>query len=260
MEVLAKMPVQSVDRAVAILDALRARGDYLGVTELSNELGLHKSTVHRLLVSLRRGGFVERDPRTRRYRLGIRLVELGYAVLNSRGLPQIALPYLHYLADSIQEVCYLAIRDGDRILNVLQVPAPHMVQSVSWMGAGSLHATSTGKVFLAHMEDDAKEPYLQRGLAAYTDNTITEASKLRSELESVRDRGYATSWEEETEGVNAVAVPLRKPDGAIVAAIGLAGPSFRFTQQKALEVPEMMIGVAREIGKKLDPKPSKAFA
>jgi IclR family acetate operon transcriptional repressor len=259
MEVSATMPVQSVDRAVAILDALRARGDYLGVTELSNELGLHKSTVHRLLVSLRKGGLVERDPRTRRYRLGIRLVELGYAVLNSRGLPQVALPYLHYLADTVQEVCYLAIRDGDKILNVLQVPAPHMVQSVSWLGAGSLHATSAGKVLLAHMQDEAKEPYLEGGLESYTDNTITEASQLRSELESVRERGYATSWEEEAEGVNTIAVPLWKPDGAVVAAIGLAGPSFRFTREKALEVPEMMIGVAREIGKKLDPKPSKVF-
>ena len=253
------MPVQSVDRAVSILNALRAKGDYLGVTELSNELGLHKSTVHRLLVSLKRGGLVERDPRTRRYRLGVRLVELGYAVLNSRGLPQVALPYLHYLADTVKEITCLAIRDGDRVLNVLQVPAPHMVQSVNWLGSGSLHSTSTGKIFLAHMGEAELESYLNGPLASYTANTMTDANQLRAEVAMVRERGYATNWEEEEQGVNAIAVPLRRGQNEVVAAIGVVGPSYRFTSAKALEAPEIMLGVAREVSKKLDPPTYKVF-
>jgi DNA-binding IclR family transcriptional regulator len=253
------MPVQSVDRAVAILEALRAEGDYLGVTQLSNELGLHKSTVHRLLVSLKRGGLVERDPRTRRYRLGLRLVELGNAVLNSRGLPQVALPYLHYLADAVKEITYLAIRDGDRVLNVLQVPAPHMVQSINWLGSGSLHSTSTGKVFLAHMPEAEVESYLNEPLKSYTANTTTDANQLRDELKLVLDRGYATSWEEEDEGVNAIAVPVRRGQNEVVAAIGVVGPSYRFTSAKALEAPEVMLGVAREVSKKLEPPHYKVF-
>lgn len=253
------MPVQSVDRAVAILDALRARGDYLGVTQLSNELDLHKSTVHRLLVSLKQGGLVERDPRTRRYRLGLRLVELGYAVLNSRGLPQVALPYLHYLADTVKEVTFLSVRDGDRVIDVLQVPAPHMVQSINWLGSGSLHSTSTGKVFLAHMQEAELESYLNGPLASYTANTMTDANKLRAELELVRERGYATSWEEEAEGVNAIAVPLRRGQNEVVAAIGVVGPSYRFTPEKALEAPEIMFGVAREVSKQLVPPNYKVF-
>jgi IclR family acetate operon transcriptional repressor len=253
------MPVQSVDRAVAILDSLSAAKGYLGVTELSKELDLHKSTVHRLLVSLQRGGLVERDPATRKYRLAVRLIELAYAVLNSRGLPQVALPYLHYLADTVEEITYLAVRDGDRIINVLQVPAPHLVQSVTWLGAGMLHSTAAGKVFLAHLPDDEVESYIKGGLPALTENTITDASELRGELQQIRERGYSTSWGGQEEGVNSIAVPIFTQGGQVMAAIGVAGPSYRFTPDKALETPEIVMGVAREVGKRLEPPAFKVF-
>jgi DNA-binding IclR family transcriptional regulator len=253
------MPVQSVDRAVAILDALSAAKGYLGVTELSKELDLHKSTVHRLLVSLKRGGLVERDPGTRKYRLAVRIVELAYAVLNSRGLPQVALPYLHYLADTVEEITYLAVRDGDKIINVLQVPAPHMVQSVTWLGAGMLHSTAAGKVFLAHLPDEEVASYIEGGLPALTETTVTDASELRAELQQIRERGYSTSWGGQEEGVNSVAVPIFTQGGQVMAAIGVAGPSYRFTPNKALETPEIVMGVAREVGKRLEPPAFKVF-
>jgi DNA-binding IclR family transcriptional regulator len=253
------MPVQSVDRAVAILEALMAKQDYLGVTELSNQLGLHKSTVHRLLVSLQKGGLVERDPRTRKYRLGVRLVELGNSFLNSRGLPQVALPYVHFVADHVEEITYLAIREGDRVLNVLQVPAPHLIQSVSWLGGGPLHSTSTGKVFLSFMGTDQLESYLGKGLSRLTEHTITDRGQLLEELDSVRDRGYATAWEEHEVGINAIAVPILASDKQVVAAMGVVGPSYRFTKDKILQAPEVMIGVAREVGKRLEPRTFDVF-
>lgn len=254
------MPVQSVDRAVAILNALAASEGHLGVTELSNQLDLHKSTVHRLLVSLKQGELVERDASSRKYRLGIRLVELGYAWLNSRGLPQVALPYLHYLADKVEEITYLAVLDGDRVLNVLQVPAPHLVQSVSWLGAVSLHSTSTGKIFLAQMSEDDLNLFLSKGLPAKTDKTITSADELRAELDQVRERGFATSLEEDQEGINAVAVPVKQADGTVIAAIGTVGPSYRFTPEKAMSVPAIMVGLAREVAQRLEPRRFEVFA
>ena len=253
------MPVQSVDRAVAILDALTVARDYLGVTELSNQLGLHKSTVHRLLASLRKGGLVERDPATRKYRLGVRLVELGNAVLNSRGLPQVALPYLHFVADEVEEITYLAIREGDTILNVLQVPAPHLVQSVGWLGGAPLHSTATGKVFLAHMGERERESYLTGTLERRTEQTKIDRSQLLAELEEVRERGYATAWEEHEQGINAVAVPIRTSADQVVAAMGAVGPSYRFTREKTVLASEPMIAVAREIGKRLQPRSFDVF-
>lgn len=254
------MPVQSVDRAVAILNALSAVKGHLGVTDLSHKLDLHKSTVHRLLVSLQKGGFVERDPRSRKYRLGIRLVELGYAVLNSRGLPRVALPYLRYLADSVEEITYLAVQDGDGVLNVLQVPGPHLVQSVSWLGRGALHSTSTGKIFLAHMPEDELQAYLGKGLPRHTDKTICDAAELRAQLEEVRAKGFATSWEEDQEGINGVAAPIKTADNTVIAAIGVVGPSYRLTQTKALDVPPILTGVAREIAQRLEEPPIEVLA
>jgi DNA-binding IclR family transcriptional regulator len=254
------MPVQSVDRAVAILDALTVTRGYLGVTELSNQLGLHKSTVHRLLASLQKGRLVERDPRTRKYRLGVRLVELGNAVLNSRGLAQVALPYLHFVADKVEEVTYLAIREGDTMLNVLQVPAPHLVQSVGWLSGAPLHSTSTGKVFLAHMAERERESYLKDALARLTEQTKTDRGQLLAELEEVRERGYATDWEEHEEGINAVGVPIRDSENQVVAAMGAVGPSYRFTREKTVLASEPMIAVAREIGKRLQPRTLDVFS
>ncbi|NIN67534.1 MAG: helix-turn-helix domain-containing protein [Anaerolineae bacterium] len=254
------MPVQSVDRAVAILNALSGSEGHLGVTELSNQLDLHKSTVHRLLVSLKKGGLVERDAPTRKYRLGVRLVELGHAWLGSRGLPQVALPYLHYLADELGEITYLAILQGDVALNVLQVPAPHLVQSVRWLGRAYLHSTSTGKVFLAHMPEDELDSFLGGELRARTGKTITDANELRAQLDQVREEGFATSFEEDEEGINAVAVPVRQRDGTIVAAIGVVGPSFRFTKEKAMDAPSIMVGLAREVGQQLEPRRFEVLA
>lgn len=254
------MPVQSVDRAVAILDALTVERDYLGVTELSNQLRLHKSTVHRLLASLQKGRLVERDPRTRKYRLGVRLVELGNAVLNSRGLPQVALPYLHFVADEVEEVTYLATKEENTILNVLQVPAPHLIQSVGWLSSAPLHSTSTGKVFLAYMGEEDLESYLKGALDRHTQSTMIDRGQLLAELEAVRERGYATDWEEHEEGINAVAVPIRDSENQVVAAMGVVGPSYRFTKEKAVQASEPMIGVAREIGRRLQPRTFDVFA
>ena len=250
------MPVQSVDRAIAILRAFSTGESRLGVTELSRRLDLHKSTVHRLLASLLEGGLVDRAPGTRQYRLGIGLIELGYTVLNSRGLAQVAQPYLHYLADKVEEVTYMAVREGDEIVNLLQVPGPQLVQSVPWLGRAPLHCTSTGKIFLAHMSEDELEPLLEKGLPRLTEKTIADPTELRRELERVRGQGYATAWEEYQEGTNAVAVPLTNPDDIVIAAMSAVGPTYRFTQDKALNSLDIIRSIAREISQKVVSLPS----
>ena len=246
------MPIQSVDRAVAILNAFSIHEAQLGVTELSHRLGLHKSTVHRLLASLEKGGLVERDPRNRRYSLGIRLIELAGTMLNSRNVPQVVRPYLHYVADAVEELTYLAYRVGDDVLNIEQVPGPHLVQSVGWLGRRTpLHSTSAGKIFLAHMPDQELERILQRGLSRTTPRTITDPADLRYELERVREQGYATQFEELEEGTNAIAVPITSPNNEVIAAIGVVGPSYRFTPERAMSHLDVIRSVAREVSHRL---------
>ena len=253
------MPIQSVDRAVAILNAFSTNEAQLGVTELSHRLGLHKSTVHRLLASLEKGGLVERDPRNRKYSLGIRLIELAGTMLNSRNLPQVVRPYLHYLADAVEELTYLAYRVGDEVLNVEQVPGPHLVQSVGWQGRRfPLHCTSAGKIFLAYMPEKEVERILAKGLPSATPRTVTDPADLRYQLERVREQGYATAFEEMEEGTNGIAVPITSPKAEVIAAIAVAGPSYRFTPERAMSHLDVIRSVAREVSHRLGNSLSKA--
>ena len=246
------MPIQSVNRAISILNAFSINEPQLGVTELSHRLGLHKSTVHRLLASLQKGGLVERDPRNRKYSLGIRLIELAGTMLNSRNVPQVVRPYLHYLADAAEELTYLAYLVGDEVLNVEQIPGPHLVQSVGWQGRRTpLHSTSAGKIFLAYMPEKELERVLEKGLPGTTSKTITDPADLRCELERVREQGYATSYEELEEGTNAIAVPITSPSDEVIAAIGVAGPSYRFTPERSMSHLDVIRSVAREISHRL---------
>lgn len=253
------MPVQTVDRAIAVLNILNASQRELSLTEISDRLGLHKSTVHRLLASLEKGGLVSRPPGSRKYRLGIRLIELGNTVLNTRQLPQIVLPYLHYLSDTVEEITYLAVRDEAEVLNVVQVPSPHLIESVLWAGRAPLHCTSTGKIFLAHMSEDELEPLLENGLPRVTERTISDPAELRRELERVREQGFATAFGEHEEHINAIAVPITNSDNKVIAAIGVVGPSHRFTPEKVMRFPNIIRSVAREASQRLSSTPSEVL-
>jgi DNA-binding IclR family transcriptional regulator len=215
-------------------------------------LGLHKSTVHRLLASLQKGGLVERDPRNRKYSLGIRLIELAGTMLNSRNVPQVVRPYLHYVADAVEELTYLGYLVRGEVLNVEQVPGPHLVQSVGWQGRRTpLHCTSAGKIFMAHMPEKELELVLEAGLLRLTPKTITDPADLRYELERVREQGYATSFEELEEGTNALAVPISSPNDEVIAAIGVVGPAYRFTPERAMSHLDVIRSVAREVSHRL---------
>jgi len=249
------MATQSVDRAIAVLRAFTASEPVLGVTELGRKLGLHKSTVHRLLASLERGGLVDRDPGSRKYRLGIGLTELGYTVLSHRRLPHVVLPYLRYLADTLEEMSYLAVQIRDATLTVLQVPSPHMVQSVTRFVRGPLYCTATGKAFLGRMTDAEVQNVVAKGLVRFTDRTITDPGALREEVQKVREQGYATAFEEYAVGENAVAVPIGAPGHDLRAAIGLVGPAFRFTATKATNSVDIMKSVGSQISRDLESLP-----
>jgi DNA-binding IclR family transcriptional regulator len=245
------VPVQTVDRAIAVLNILSASKRDVSLTEVSQRLGLHKSTVHRLLASLEKGGLVDRPPASRKYRLGMGLIELGNAVLNSRALPQAVLPYLRYISDTVEEVAYLAVRDEDEIVNILQMPSPHLLQSVGLAERAPLHCTSAGKVFLAHMSEEELKPLLEKGLPQSTAKTVTDAGDLRDELERVREQGFATAFGEYREDIVGIAVPITISDGTVVGAIGVVGPLHRFTPEKVMRFSDIIRGVAREASQQL---------
>jgi DNA-binding IclR family transcriptional regulator len=213
--------LQSADRALAILAAFNPDRSSLRVSELARELGLHKSTVSRLLSTLQARGLVRRDGDD--FAPGPELARLGALAVTSLPLAQVAREPLGKLAEVTGETVNLAIRRGDEAVNVLQVQTTHFVGMTDWTGRGApLHATANGKILLAF--GDAPAP---GRLVALTDRTIVDRNALETELGRVRANGYATAAEELEIGLVAVAAPVLDSQGVCVGAVSVSGPAYR---------------------------------
>ncbi|MGI5269997.1 IclR family transcriptional regulator [Nonomuraea sp. CA-218870] len=236
--------VQSVDRAIAILEIL-AREGATRVTDLASELEVHKSTASRLLGALEQGGLVEQTGDRGRYRLGVGVVRLAGAATNQLDLARESGPVCRRLAEEIGETVNVAVpRDGDAV-NISQVRGPSAISGQSWVGARTpAHATSSGKVLMAF-----GALAVPAELCRFTPLTITDERRLG--LEEIVRRGWAAAVEELEPGLNAVAAPIRNIDGAVVAAVSASGPSYRLTPQRLPEVGERLAGGAREISRRL---------
>jgi DNA-binding IclR family transcriptional regulator len=219
--------VQSADRALAILAAFSARRPDLGVSELAAELGMHKSTVSRLLAVLQARGLVRREGD--RFSPGPELARLGAVAVSSLALAQVAREPLRLLAEETGETVNLAVRQGDQALNVQQVQTAHFVGVTDWTGRGApLHAAANGKVLLAF----GAAP-LQDALERLTPRTIVDPAALEAELAEVRRRGFATAVEELEVGLHAAAAPVFDRFGDCVAAVSVSGPSYRLADLPA---------------------------
>src|SRR5438094_2545092 len=161
--------VQSVGRAISILETLADAGEELGVTELGRRLGVHKATASRLVSTLAEHGLVERSPDSDRYRLGLGLVRLATAATAGLDLIREARPVLDQLAEQTGETANLAVLDGKAVVNIDQVTPAHQVVNVNWVGRRTpLHCTSSGKVLLAHLPSRARTQLLPRSLQVRT--------------------------------------------------------------------------------------------
>src|SRR5262245_57034340 len=198
--------IRAIERAVGILNAFSTEQPELGVSASAGQLGLRKSTVHRFLVSLEAGGLVERNPRTSRYRLGLRIFELGGLVLQQMNLWDEALPFLEGLVHESGETGHLAVLDGGEAIYIEKVEARRALRIPSAIGRGyPAHATSLGKVLLADLPRERVEQIVaERGLAAFTPHTITDPEALEAELERIRALGYAVDNEEYDEGLRCI--------------------------------------------------------
>lgn len=244
--------VHSVQKAISILKAFTISEPELGVNELSRRVGLHKSTVSRLLWTLERESMVERNPETDKFRLGVELIALAGLVIKHADVRQAARPHLRWLAESTEETVNLAVLNGEEAMNVEQVASPRMVKNMGWVGRHTpLHCTSTGKVLLAYMPEEQVERLLARPLPYFTRSTITEPDRLRLELSKVREQGFAVGNEELEEGLNAVAAPIRDHEGAVVAAISVSGPSYRVSPNRFPELSGLVKEAANRIAGQL---------
>src|SRR3954454_19065934 len=196
--------VQSVDRALSVLEILAAHGE-AGVTEVAAELGVHKSTAFRLVAALESRGFVEQLADRGKYRLGFGVVRLAGAAAAQLDIAREGRPICEALAADLEETVNIAILDSDRAVNVSQVRGPAALSTHNWVGQGTpLHATSSGKVLLAHAPDAVRKSLLTRELRRFTPATITDPELLQRHLDRIVEQGWGSTAEEYEVGLNAV--------------------------------------------------------
>jgi IclR family acetate operon transcriptional repressor len=242
--------VQSVDRAISVLELL-AQGE-AGITEIAGELGVHKSTVSRLVSVLEARGLVEQLGERGKYAIGFGVVRLAGAATGRMDLTKLGQPVCQALADSFGETVNIAVHDAGVAINITQARGSAAISAVNWIGQRTpLHATSSGKVLLAYLPADERKRLASLPLDSYTENTVTDAGRLLAELEAVAAQGFAACFEELELGLHAAAVPVRGHRGEVVAAMSASGPSYRLSRERVEQIVPAMLAAAADLSAQL---------
>jgi DNA-binding IclR family transcriptional regulator len=244
--------VQSVDRAISVLEILARRGE-AGVSEVASEIAVHKSTAFRLLGALEGRGLVEQAADRGKYRLGFGLIPLAGAVSDRLDVTRQGRVVLHRLAAEMGETINLAVLQEHFAVNVDQARGPSTVATYNWIGRLTpLHCTSSGKVLLAHVPVERRAALLAAsGMERFTPHTVTAAAELEAELARVGAEGYAMAVEEYETGLNALAAPVLDRAGEVIAALSVSGPAYRLDEPRIVELIEPLRAGAAEISRRM---------
>ena len=245
--------VQSVARALTLLDALGESRGEVGIAELSKQVGFHVSTTHRLLATLITQGYARQNPETGRYGLGAKAFQLAESYLGQMDLRRIVRPVLEGLSHETGETANLVILDGREAIYLDKVESPQSLRIFSRIGRRApLHCTAAGKVLLAARS----WPEVQRmlggdSLERFTPRTILSQEVLRRELEGVRTEGVALDREECEEGATCIAAPVRNARSETVAAMSISGPTLRMHAERIRELTPVVVRMGREASGRL---------
>lgn len=241
--------VRSVDRALSILQVLAQRGP-LGVSEVAQEVGIHKSTAFRMLATLESRGMVVQSQTRGEYRLGHGVVQLASGVTSRYDITVISRPTTARLAEVVGETVNVAIHDGRAVISIDQHIGPATVTSVNWVGRRApFHATAAGKLFLA-WPDAEGSPAVPHRLERLTAATLTDADVLTEQLRQIRERGWSATRDEQEEGLSAVGAPVRDASGEVIAAVVVSGPTFRLTDHQLPDIAKLTVAAADEISQR----------
>ena len=239
--------IQSLGRGLKILDLLGQSQDGLSVTELAASLGVDKGSASRLVATLARYGYAEKDELTRRYQLGPQVVSLSRSLLARLPLREAAKPYLRQLMERSGECAHLAILAQGNALYIDQVESPATLRVNAQVGTlNPLHCTALGKALLAFGELE-----LPASFDPFTPRTITDPQTLRRSLDEVRRLGYAVDDEEFDPGVRCIAVPVFDFLGKAVGTIGISGPSSRLTPERLPEFAAIVLEIGKALSERM---------
>jgi IclR family transcriptional regulator, pca regulon regulatory protein len=227
--------VDSVVRALMLLEAFDAEHPTMTVSEAAELTGLNRATARRIMLTLTRTGFAVQE--NRGFRLTPRVLRLGFAYLSATPVSDRAQSRMRALADKVNESCSMATLDADEIVYLARVPSGRSMSITLAVGARlPAYPTSMGRVLLAALPPDELESYLARTeLKALTPHTLTDRDALRAELERVRQRGFAVVDQEREEGVRSAAAPVRDNSGEVVAALNVSVNAARVSVERLVE-------------------------
>ena len=244
--------VRAVERALQILACFDDEHPERGISDIAQAVGLHKATTHRIVTTLLSFGYIERAEDGLRYRLGLRLADLGYKVIRRLDLRRESQPLMADLTRRLGETSDLCVYDRGQVLYLEVVRANHALTIAAAVGRSMpVHATASGKVLLAHMTEQGREAALGGMLVEYTPHTVTNPETLRRQLDVVRSQGYAVDDEEFEAGIRAVSVPVRNREGAVIAAMSIAGPASRLTRERVPETAKELSATADAVSRRL---------
>jgi len=238
--------IQSVERAADILECFTPTESELSVKDISDRLGLSKSTVHGLIKTLEHRGYLEQRPSDQKYRLGLKLFELGNMVGGGMELRKVASPIIHELVEKLQETVHMVINDKDEVVYVEKMEGPGALRMYSMIGKRApLYCTGVGKAMFAFFDEARIERILQdTEFKKFTEFTLDSPEATRHELRKIREQGYAIDDEEIEIGLKCVAAPIFNHEGKVIASISCAGPKHRFSEDKM----EMIASVVKDAG------------
>jgi IclR family transcriptional regulator, acetate operon repressor len=254
--------VQSVDRALALIDALAGSTGSLQLTELAERTQLNVSTGHHLLATLVKWGYVARAP-GRRYALGARGLHLAQSFLKQVDLPRRAQPHVERISEETGETVHLAVLQGDAVVTLLKREGRHAVRVDTGMvgSADAAHATALGKAMLAWLpEHEIRRIVSARGMVRFTPHTITDADALIEELRLVRRHSHAVEREEHQPGVTGIGAAIRNHLGAVVGAISVSAPTLRASEAHVGRMRDSVMAAARALSAEFGEQGTQAVA
>lgn len=244
--------VRAVERALAVLTCFTNQTPELTLTQIAEQIGINKSTVHRLLATLERQQFLERDPLTGAYHPGIRLLQLAHLALENNDLRRLASPFLRHLCDLHRENVNLAILDGTEVVYTDVIESAQRVKLAAVTGQRlPAFGTASGKAILAYLPEEIVQQVLDRGVPQYTQRTLTSPAIFLEDMQRTRERGFAISEQEYEDGINAVATPIFNAHHEPIASISVAGPAYRLSKERMMEIGPSVVETANKIAQEV---------
>lgn len=255
--------VKILDKALRVLMLFTPEQPEWGVSAVSREVGMSKSTVHRILRVLEQHAFVTQNAETKRFRLGLAGIELGRRAQAGMELRRVALPIMEQLSATSGETVLLQVvsPEGDRVVCIERVQQRRGLRLILDVGSTApLYAGCSSKVLLAYLDKNSIDAVLKKRLRPLASHTTTDASQIRSQLAEIRRKGYAVSFEETDEGVAGVSFPVRDSRDRVIASLTISGPLTRVNTATIDHYTAIVREGARRIAAELGHQSSRSAA